>query len=194
MTSDPMTARERTELAQLVRRREAVAKTDAKQRAAELIAQTEATLAATFAAEDARWAAMIAKAREAVSAANETIREACRAQGIPEKFAPSLNAFWLDRGENRYADRRGELRRVAQARIAAMELAARREIERKSVEAQTAILAGGLADGAARAMLDSLPDVADLMPEPAIFEIEAEVETQAGEKLESWAALMGGLD
>jgi hypothetical protein len=120
-----MTAREREELAKLVRRREGVAKTGAKQRAAELLAQTEANLAATFAAEDARWAAMIAKAHDAITAANETIRVACREEGLPEKFAPSLNAFWLSRGDNILGERRGELRKVAQTRIAALELAAR---------------------------------------------------------------------
>lgn len=191
-TSEPMTAREREELAKLVRRREAVAKTGAKQRAAELLAQTEAALAAKFRADDARWAAMIAKAHDAIAAANEAIRQACREEGLPETFAPSINAYWLSRGENALGERRGELRKVAQTRIAALELAARQEIERRSVEAQTAILAGGLADGAARAMLDTLPDVADLMPEPAVFELEAEAEGRRSAKRERFTALMGG--
>jgi hypothetical protein len=186
-----MTARERDELARLVRRREAVAKTAAKQRAADLLAQTEAALAAKFKADDARWAVMIERAREAVAAANEAILLACREEGVPEDLAPSLRPVWLERGENRCPDRRGELRKVAQTRIAALELAARTEIERRSVEAQTAILAGGLADGAARAMLETLPDVTDLMPEPAVFELEADVDNQRRDKRDRYA-LLGG--
>ena len=168
-----MTARERAELAQLVRRREGVAVTAAKQRAAELLAQAEADLAAEYKVNDARWATITAAAEEAVQAADAQIAAICRAEGIAEEFRPLLYLNWYKRGENRFAERRAELRSVAQTRIKALELAARAEIARRSVAAQTSILAGGLAEGAAKAMLDVLPSVDALMPALAVDELEA---------------------
>src|SRR5215211_7373892 len=92
-----MTARERGELAQLMRRRETVAKTGAKQRAAELLAQADADLAATFKADDERCATVMAAARTAVETANQEIARVCREEGVPAEFAPSLNTYWLSR-------------------------------------------------------------------------------------------------
>lgn len=192
MSADPMTARERAELAQLMRRREAVAKTAAKQRAAVVLARAEADLAATFRADDDRWAVVMAAAHAAVEAANAEIARVCREEGVPREFAPSLNTYWLSRGENGLKERRVELRRVAESRVKAMELAARTEIERRSVEAQTAILAGGLADGAARRMLDSLPSADALMPALAVAELEASAEEGRARRQGHAAVLMGG--
>jgi hypothetical protein len=180
--SDGLTARERTDLSALVRKRERVAKTDAKQRAAELMADVEAKLAATFKAEDERWAAVMQAAAAAIDAANQEIKRVCREQGVPEEFAPSLNTYWLARGENGLAGRRAELRKVASTRIAAMQLAANSEIERGSLDAQTALLAGGLTTDAARAVLAALPTAESLMPRLSVDELEAAVPIIAGKR------------
>jgi len=177
---DGMTARERAELAALVRRREKVAKSGTRQRVAELVADVEAQLAASYASDDARWRDLTAAAEAAVSDADAAIATRCRELGIPEDFRPGLRLSWYGRGENASAQRRSELRRVAGTRIAAMEQAARAEIERRSVEVQTALLAGGLASAAARTFLESMPTPDHLMPALALSELEAVVPIGAG--------------
>lgn len=67
--ADGLTARERTDLSVLVHKREKVAKTAAKQRAAELLADVEEQLAAISKAQDERWADVTKAAQEAVKAA-----------------------------------------------------------------------------------------------------------------------------
>ena len=53
--------------------RERVAKSDARQRAAEIRADGEAQLATIFQADDARWAEAVKVAQAAIDAANVTI-------------------------------------------------------------------------------------------------------------------------
>lgn len=180
MTRDGMTARERDDLAALVRRRERVAKTATKQRAAELMADVEQQLAAVYERDDKRWSEVNVVAKEAVAAADAEIAKRCRELGIPEEFRPGLTLGWYGRGQNATAARRTELRRVAATRIAAMEQAARAEIERRSVEVQTVLLAGGLESGAAQAFLESMPMPDQLMPALVVDELEAVVPISAG--------------
>jgi hypothetical protein len=54
----------------------------------------------------------------------------------PEEFRPGRNLSWYRRGENGLSERRVELRRVAQTRIAAMAKAAKVAIESKTLEGQ----------------------------------------------------------
>jgi hypothetical protein len=135
-----MTKAEREELVKLVRRREQVAKTAAKTRAAELLADVEEKLAAIYRADDERWQTITRAAEEAVAAADQEIAARCREQGIPVQFRPGLTLSWYRRGENASAERRAELRKVATSRIAALEQRAKEEIERCSVEVQMQII------------------------------------------------------
>src|SRR5215217_6653965 len=162
-SSDEMSSVKRRELAALMRRRERVAKTDAKQLAKERRADVEAKLATEFAAADERWAVMVAKAQVKVAEANEAIREIVVAAGFPPQFAPSLQMHWQNRGENHDPQRRAELRRVAQTRIEALLEAANAEIEKKSVAAQETLLAGGLSAAAAAALIE-MPSIEELLP------------------------------
>jgi len=180
MTHDGMNQRERTDLAALVRRREKVAKTATKQRAAELLADVEEQLAATYKRDAEHWAEVTAAAEQAVAAADAAVARKCRELGIAAEFRPSLHLSWYGRGENGSRDRRAELRRVAATRVAAMEQAARAEIERRSVDVQTKLLAGGLESGAAQAFLESMPTADQLMPALAVADLEAAVPIAAG--------------
>jgi hypothetical protein len=168
---DGMRQGDRDTIATLIRRQEKVAKSDARRLATERLAQVEGALSREFEAEDQRWAAMIEKANVTVAAANDEIRRICIAEGVPETFAPRLSLRWLDRGENMDPRRRGELRLAARARIAAMEATARAEIERRSVAAQTALLAGGLTSDAARQALADMPTAEALLPEVSVEEL-----------------------
>jgi len=178
--TDGMSQRERTDLAALVRRREKVAKTAALQRKAELLADVEEQLAATYKRNAEHWAEVTAAADQAVADADAEIARRCQALGIPEAFRPSLHLGWYNRGESADAQRRAELRRVAVTRLDAMEKAARAEIERRSVNVQTQLLAGGLESAAAQAFLETMPTADQLMPPLALAELEASVPLTAG--------------
>jgi hypothetical protein len=163
-TGDRTTAREREELVKLSRRHERFATTMAKQRTAQLMADVEEQLAAVYKDDDERWREVTVEAKAVVDAANEHILARCREFGIPEELAPALSLGWAGRGENFSKERRAELRRVAQTRLAAVEQAAITEIQRACLAFETAVLAGGLVSDAARSLLDRLPSAEALMP------------------------------
>lgn len=168
-----MTGKERTELAKLCRQRERVAKTMAAQRASELLADFERQLATEYSwDQEETWAEARMIAEEATHGANAMIAERCGELGIPAEFAPGLSSSWYGRGENQTAQRRAELRRVAQTSIDALTKAARTEIESVSLRTQTALLAGGLTTEDARAFLESMPSAESLMPRLAVAEVK----------------------
>ena len=72
------------------------------------------------------WAQAHAAAEKALVEANAAIAENRRKLGIPERFAPGLVMGCYGRSENASRERRVELRRVAVARIAAIERDGRR--------------------------------------------------------------------
>ncbi len=86
-------------------------------------------------------------------------------------------------------ERRAELRRAGQARIAALEQAAIVKIELASVEAQTKLATTGLTSEAARAFIAELPTVESLMPALSLEEIAGEAEPPIVEQLVSPNAL-----
>lgn len=70
--------------------------------------------------------------------------------------------------ENGSASRRAELRRVLDTRVTALEKQAITEIERRSLQIQTELMAGGLDSDEARVFLESMPTAESLMPGLAI--------------------------
>jgi hypothetical protein len=167
-----MTKSEREDLLRLVRQQEKVSKTHAKQRAAEMLAEFERQVSAIYHFDqDETWAEAKRIAEEAVINANGLIAERCQQLGIPNQFAPSLREYWFSRGQNATKERRDELRKLAIAKIAALESAARSEIERRGLEAATEIVAHGLESGTARAFLERFK-VQELMPSLNVGEVE----------------------
>jgi hypothetical protein len=177
-----MTKSEREELCKLIRRREKIEKTATEQRSAELLADFERQLASIYKWDQQEtWRAAKEAADQAVAEANALIATRCRELGIPKEFAPCLSMHWHGRGENGWQDRRAELRRVAQTRIAAMERAAWTQIEKRSVELQEQAVVGALQSDAAQSFLAKLPTVESLMPAiPALelFKLEESLDRQ----------------
>ena len=185
-----MTKGEREDLQRLVRQREKVLKSAAKQRSSELLADFENQLGAEYHYDqDEVWeeATRIAKQEVAKASAKVAAREA--QLGIPENFAPDISFSWHRRGENAIKERRIELRKMATTRIAAMEAKAIVDIELASVEAQTRIASSGLTSEAARSFLDSLPKLESLMPELSFAEVAGKAEPPVAAQLISNAAL-----
>jgi hypothetical protein len=178
-----MTKGERTELKQLLRRREKVAKSGVEDRAAVLKADFEEQLASEYSPyDDALWAkateAAEAVVNPAVAEAERQVNERCEELGIPEWARPRVvgGLSWLRRGENAVHERRIELRRVADTKIAAYKARAKKEIERQSVEIETRLVAAGLESDIARGFLEQMPDPEELMPKLDPAELRKEIE------------------
>ena len=186
-----MTRGEREDLQRLLRQREKVQKSTAKRRSSELLADFENALAAEFSFDDdAIWAAVAKAAQAEVDKAQKRVAARCYELGIPEKFAPSLNLTWRNRGyDNSVQQRREELRRVAKSRIDALEQDAIVRIEQASVEAQTEIAVAGLTSETARDFVTRLPTVESLMPALSYEEIAGEADPPVIEQLVSPNAL-----
>lgn len=126
--------------------------------------------------EDEVWAMAVDAAKRATADAQKVIRARCRELGIPVEFAPSVHFDWYGRGQNAVKERRTELRKVAQSKIEAITLAAKTRIERMSMEAQTEVIASGLESAAARAFLNEMPPIEQLMPPVDPVEVKALVD------------------
>ena len=130
---------EREDLQRLVRQREKVLKSAAKQRSADLIADFENQMGSEYSFDqDEVWTKAQQAAEREVKKAQGVIAARCRELGIPDRFAPSLNLYWSHRGyDNSVPRRKAELRQMARTRIAAEEQKAVVEIEASCLEAPT---------------------------------------------------------
>lgn len=182
-----MTKGERTELGQLIRKREKVMRAQAQERSAFLLAEFDAASAKIYHWDDDEvWQQVHADAERAVLLAQEAIEKRCHELGIPAEFAPGLSFGWHGRGHNAVSERRAELRRAAKSRIEALEREAITKIERMSLEAQTQILASGLESAAAKQFLESMPAMATLMPPIEVGEIQTLIEVRRAERKQLW--------
>lgn len=175
-----MTKGERDDLVRLVKQRERLAKTAAEQRSAAMMAEFEQQVSAvhSFATNEV-WKAATEAAMEAARKAMEAIAAESERLGIPEEFRPKLAFHWQRRGENEYAARRDELRKLAKAEIAALEKVAMVQIEQVSVGAQTEIIANGLSSPDAIDFLKSLPAIEAMMPALDVTAIQAKLAERA---------------
>jgi hypothetical protein len=168
-----MTRAERTELAGVVRLRAKVARADVDARKAELLADFEAQLAARYQVSDARWNEIANEAQRAVDAADAKIASVCTEFSVPPEFRPGLSLSWHGRGENAFAGRRAELRKVATSRLDAQAAAAKAEIDRREASLRADLAARGLVTLEAQEWLAQLPNVAEqLLPRLDLSQIE----------------------
>jgi hypothetical protein len=180
-----ITKGERDDLQRLIRQREKVLKSAAKQRSAELLADFENQMGSEFSFDDdAVWAQAMREAEVEIEKAKHKIAARCRELGIPNRFAPTLQMHWSHRGyDNSVEKRRNELRRMAQAKIEAIERKAVTEIEMSCLQAQTEIAVAGLTSDAARGFIERLPGIETLMPRLSFAEIAGEAEPPVAEQL-----------
>jgi hypothetical protein len=186
-----MSKSEREDLQRLVRQREKVLKSAAKQRSAELLADFENQMGSEFAFDDdAVWAQACKEAEIEVRKAQATIANRCRELGIPDRFAPNLQMHWRHRGYgNLVAQRKDELRLMATTRIQAIEQKATADIEMNCLKAQEQIALAGLTSNAAHSFIETLPSIASLMPALSYAEIVGEADPPVVEQLVSPNAL-----
>jgi hypothetical protein len=192
MTMGNITKGEREDLQRLIRQRERVLKSAAKQRSAELLADFENQMGQEYSFDqDPVWkkAKEIAE-RGAAKAQKMIAAQCCVELGIPERFAPSLELRWRGRGYDNLIDKRkAELRRMAESQIAAIEQKAVVQIELCCLEAQEKIAVAGLTSDAARAFIEAMPKIETLMPALSYAELAGEADPPIVEQLLSPNAL-----
>lgn len=171
----PMSGKDRSDLLQLIRAREKVAKSAASAHSAKLISDFEEQISALYNFDTNEvWAAAKAAADKAATTAQAEVAAECERMGIPEEFRPQISSpSWYSRGHNAISSRRSELRTAAVKRIEALEKQARTVIESRSVAAQSELMAAGLSS-AALAILDKMPTIQELMPAISLADIEKE--------------------
>jgi hypothetical protein len=175
-----ITKSEREDLQRLVRQREKVLKSAVKQRSADLLADFENQLAATYHFDDDEiWRQAEQLAEQDVQKAQTRVAARCAELGIPNRFAPELGVHWHSRGENAVKSRRNGLRKVIQS-IEARAIVA---IELASANAQTEIATAGLTSAAAIAFIEQLPAVESLMPTLSIADMADEANPPIAEQL-----------
>lgn len=172
MNGPRLTRAERDDLVRVARLRAKVARSSIAVREAELLAEVEEQLSEVYRVDDDAWADLTTTAEDAVRRADAEVAVRCAELGIPERFRPYLRLSWYGRGESASAERRTELRRRAQARIAADGKAAKLAIERREAEVLVELYADGLTSDAAAQWLQSIPSPAELMPSVALAELE----------------------
>jgi hypothetical protein len=175
-----MTKSERDDLVRLIKQRERIAKTAAAQRSAQMLADFERQISAVHAFDSNEvWEAAMAAGVKAAHEAQARLDEESKRLGIPEEFRPRMSFGWMSRGQNAFAERRSELRKVALAEINAAEKSAHVQIETQSVAAQTKIIAHGLSSDDALRFFNSLPPVQEMMPALSLETIQAEIARRA---------------
>jgi hypothetical protein len=186
-----MTKGEREDLQRLIRQREKVLKSAAKQRSTELLADFENQMGSEFSFDDdATWAQAYKEAEIEVAKAQKIIAHRCSVLGIPDRFAPNLEIRWRARGYDNLVDKRkAELRRMATTRIEAIEQKAVADIELNCLKAQEHIAFAGLTSDAARGFIEALPSIDSLMPALSYSEIAGEADPPVVEQLVSSNAL-----
>jgi hypothetical protein len=159
-----MKVAERKEIATAVRANAKVAMADAEARGKWMLADAEAKLAAIYKAEDEAWADITAAAEKYIEEADAAVAALCRQRGIPEDFRPRLSHYWSGRGENMFKERRAELRRVAQAQVAARVSEAKVEIARLEARQLTELVRAGLTSEEAQAFVETVLKPEELLP------------------------------
>ena len=169
-----MTSKERDDLSKLAKAGGRVAKAGVDQRKAELLANVEGQLAAIYKpADDPVWKEAAEAVQVAVEEGNAKITEVCERLGVREEFRPGISAHWYGRGENAAANRRTELRRLAERRLDADAKKAKLVIESATLEMLTTLVSGSLESAEAKSFLESMPTPEALMPPIEIDELES---------------------
>lgn len=163
--SERMTKADRDQLIRLVKARARQAKAEAETREKVLLAEVEDQITAEYSRRDELWAEAVVIVEEAARKANELIVARCADLGIPASQAPRVEQSWRSRSSS-LSDptRRAELRKLAQTKLTALTKTAKTMIDGKALEAETALLVGGLESDEARKLAAAMPTAEQLMP------------------------------
>ena len=142
-----------------------MAKIEARERAAQLLAECEAQLAKEYHIDDPIWKELTHDAQETIHKLEKELGQRIEAAGIPRECAPSLSLNWYGRGLNMMKEWRAEKRRVIVSRLDALMKEAATAIERRTLEGLD-FARGRRARSStpAKTFLDGMPKLEALMP------------------------------
>lgn len=181
MSDQPMKSAERAELIKLIRLQSKVRKDQLSALGAAAVAKREEELSAQFKPTEDAWCEIVAEAERSVREADAKIQELSRIKGIPDDFRPKLKTFWIDRGENAMKERRAELRRTAAAQITAAVKLQQNAEDQRAAGIIGRLIGGLLETSEARAFLEEMPTLDDLVGRMTVIEVA-----------EPYKQLMGG--
>jgi len=170
-TTTKLTQKDRDALLKLANERREVAKTTARRRTADVMAQFEVELQTFHERKDNETFARVTEILGiAVSRAREEVDKECERLGIPSRFRPRINVGW-NPGGMMAADRKLMLE-IAKKQAAAQQMRAYEQIEQAVVMAKTKIVAASFDAGVAMNVLNSLPSIEQLIPPMSFASIE----------------------
>lgn len=173
MTADAITPGERRELRAVVRSQIKVLRAEVSQRELELQAEVEARLADRYRDEDARADGFSRATRDIVRKANDEI------EALMAEYGDMFSGQWRGRPMlqapqvfRRQEDRK-QLRDAMLAGIKAQAKQAMLDLDRREADLLRDLAIDGLETAAARAFLERIPTVAELVPSARLREIES---------------------
>ena len=185
----PITRTEREDLQRLIRQREKVLKSAAKQRSAELIADFENQMGQEYSFDqDATWQ-QANEAAEREVAKRSASSPAVRNLASRKTSRRPYEWFGTTAGKMQRSSAASSLRRMALTQIEALERKAVTKSSLSCLQAQTEFAVAGLTSDAARQFIEKLPSVDGLMPRLSFAEVAGEAEPPIAEQLVSPNAL-----
>jgi hypothetical protein len=156
---------DRDALIKIAKARARQAEREADARRAVLMADVRNLVTAEHSARDELWRGAVEIAQEALLKANDQIRCQCADLGIPPEHAPELQMSWRSRSGDFSDDkRRGELIKLAEAKLDAVTTAAKTAIQAAALHIEEALIMGGLDSDEAKTVLSQMPTPEGLMP------------------------------
>jgi hypothetical protein len=167
-----ITKTERAELRSVVRQQFRVLRAEVTQRKAELYADVEDQIADRFGADDRTWAGVMHEVHEAVLECNRRINDAFYRAGYQERGRSER--MWIGEPNIRKPEgKRNELRHQAGSRIEAQVKGAMLNLDRREADLLRTLAIGAIESEEARAFLEALPTVGELVPAARLAELEA---------------------
>lgn len=167
-----MTRSEIVLASQIIHQRSRVFKIEVEEWAAKLRADAEAQVARIYHWDEHEvWQQAKQEADKVVEEANKRIAAVAEELRIPRQFAPSIDCHWYGRGENAVKERRKELRIAANARIDAMLVERKRQIEKDTLARLMDVSTHGLQSEAAQAFLKEMPNWELIMPRVDVLKL-----------------------
>jgi hypothetical protein len=191
-----ITKGERTELRSIVRQQFKVLRHEVEQRQAEMIADLDAQIAQRYADVDKQRQDLMWKAEEICQAASREITDLFKGTGAVKGYADSHVRRAAQEEDIEVTIQRPvrvgmepitwskadrvQLRRAAVARIEADVKGALLNLERREADLLRTLAVGAIESEEARAFLEGIPTVAELVPQARLLELEAQFDEGTG--------------
>lgn len=165
---------ERAELKSVVKQQFKVLRSEIEQRELEMMAGIDGEIAERFAKDDQQWSATAHRIHEAVMTANREINNALYEGGYQDRGR--TERIWVHSPTiSKPQGDRMELRQRAASQIRAQGKAARLRLDRQEADLLRTLAVGAIESDEARAFLESIPTVGELVPGARLAELEADL-------------------